>query len=206
MSDLTSDPCDAAVMNTLMARRALDTGDATTALALVDQLPASQQPDLLAEIWLLAGSHTALRPLLPRLSPALRERAQAFLADPPRRPLPIPPAGAADPYAALGATADTLAAHGRAAELAMTHLALSELAPRSDWRAVHIEHAASLAMGLGDPRIAALVRAFEAERDLLFGEHDDAREAADAALAAANDADEPRARERAERVLRALES
>ena len=55
-------------------------------------------------------------------------------------------------------------------ELAMTHLGLADVAPRPDWAAVHIEHAASLAMGLGDVRLSALVRAYEARREAGFGE------------------------------------
>lgn len=183
-------------------RQALDAANAHEALGLIDQLPEAEQPDWLAEVWLLAGSHNALKPLLFQLTPAVRARAQAFLDDPPRRELP--PVDSDDPYAVLEARAHELATRGLAAELAMTHLALSAYAPRSDWRALHVEHAASLAMGLGDPRLAALTRAYEAERDLDFGEIEEAREAADEALEAGHQWDEPRAVEMAERVLASL--
>ena len=179
-------------------RVALDDGDAAAALDIVDALAPELQPDLLAEVWMLAGSPRALRTLLPRLSPEARARAEDWLAAPPTRPLPA--ADDPDAYDTLARHADELARKGRAADLVVTHLALADAAPRADWRVVHIEHAGSLALGLDDPDLNALVRAYEAQRDAELGEHDDAREAAITALAS----DEPRARAIARRVLEAL--
>ncbi len=140
---------------------------------------------------MLANLHTAS-------DARLVQRAEEFVRDPPRRA--VATSDAADPYTDLLARADQLAALGRAAELAVTHLGLAEVCPRVDWRAVHIDHASSLALGLGDDRLSALVRAYEAERELSFGEYEDALEAAHAAIALGTLADEPRAVERATRV------
>jgi len=186
-------------------REALAAGDAGAALDHIDALPSAERADHLAEVWMLAGSARALRALLSTdalLSADARTRAGDYLASPPRRPLPDHEDPAA--YERLSNDADRLAALGRAAELALTHLSLSKASPRSDWRAVHVEHAAALAFGLDDPRLSALVRAFEAERDLDFGELEDALEAARAAVAAGLAADEPRAVSLGEAVLAAV--
>lgn len=183
-----------------LAREALAAGDATSALDHIDALPSEEQAEWLIEVWMLAGSVRAVGALAERIAdPELRARARAFVTAPPVRALPA--YDDADAYRRLLAQADRLAALGRAAELALTHLSLSRASPRSDWRAVHVEHAAALAFGLGDPRLAALVRAFEAERELDFGELEDALEAARAAIAAGLAHDEPRAVALAEAVL-----
>lgn len=191
------DPNDPAVLARVRAREALDAGDAMSALRWVDELPAGEQGDWLAEVWLLAGSVRGLTALLSTgaVSDArIHARAATFVATPPLRDLPAALADdAVTSYERLVGEADRLAALGRAAELAITHLALSRASPRSDWRAVHVAHAAALAFGLDDPRLTALVRAFEAERDLDFGELEDALEAARAAVAAGVASDEPRA-------------
>lgn len=175
----------------VLAEQALAEGDATTALRWIDDLPAADQPPLLLALWMLAGSPRAVARVLPELAPADRAAAEAFIADPPRRV--VPTSSAADAHADLSARAADLAARGLAAELAMTHLGLADVAPRPDWAAVHIEHAASLAMGLGDVRLSALVRAYEARREAGFGEWEDALEAANAAIELATAADEPSA-------------
>lgn len=183
-------------------REALEAGDASALLAHIDTLTERERADWLARVWMLAGSLRALRGLLATgasLSADTRAQAEAFIASPPRRPLPEHETPSA--YERLRVEADRLATLGRAADLAVAHLALSRASPRSDWRAVHIEHAAALAFGLDDPRLAALVRAFEAERELDFGEREDALEAARAALAAGLANDEPRAVALAEAVL-----
>lgn len=191
-------PLDDAAPAIAAALDALTAGDAAAALAAIDTLPPDAQPDLLAEVWILAGSLRALRPLLPSLSPAARARADAFIAAPTARNLPS--ADGPDAYATLARRAADLSRRGLAADLVMTHLALSDAAPRADWRVVHIEHAGSLALGLDDPALSDLVRAYEALRDAELGEHADAREAATEALASP----EPRARAIAARALAML--
>jgi len=197
-----SDPESASTAAREHAQRALAEGDAATALHWIDALPADQHAPLLAQVWMLAGSPRAVARVLPDLrssdDPALAERAAAFVRAPPS--LEIATSDAPDPYASLLTQAARLATLGRAAELAMTHLGLALVSPRVDWRAVHIDHAAGLALGLGDDRLSALVRAFEAERELSFGEYEDALEAAHAAIEQGTLADEPRAIERATRV------
>jgi hypothetical protein len=183
-------------------RRALEQGDAARALAFVDALPEHERPQWLVEVWMLAGAPRAVSALLPQLAEPQLARARAFVADPPRPLLPV--SDAPDPYADLSARADALAARGRASELALSHLALSRVSPRVDWRVGHLEHAAALALSLGDPRLSALVRACEAECELDLGEHDDARHAASDALVQAEAADEPYAAALAREVLRAL--
>ena len=172
----------------VLADQALAEADATTALRWIDELPPADQPPLLLALWMLAGSPRAVARLLPELAPSDRAIAEGFLAAPPRRT--VPTSTAANAHAALTARAADLAARGLAAELAMTHLGLADVAPRSDWAAVHIEHAASLAMGLDDARISALVRAYEARREAGFGGWEDALEAANAAIELATEADE----------------
>lgn len=172
----------------VLADKALAEADAATALRWIDDLPAADQPPLLLAVWMLAGSPRAVARVLPDLAPADRVVAEAFIAAPPRRS--VATSSAAEPHADLTTRATDLAARGLAADLAMTHLGLADVAPRSDWAAVHIEHAASLAMGLDDARISALVRAYEARREAGFGEWEDALEAAHAAIALATAADE----------------
>jgi len=202
MSDHDATTGDPAILRRVLARQALDDGDAATALRWVDELPESERDTFLAEVWMLAGSPRAVARVLGKLyqspDPTIALRAEEFVGDPPRRA--IATSDAADPYAALVAEAERLAGLGRAADLLLTHLGAADVCPRVDWRAVHIEHASSLALGLGDARLSALVRAYEAERELSFGEYEDALEAAHTAIALGTEADEPRAVERATRV------
>jgi hypothetical protein len=172
-------PGGAAVLHRALVERALDEGDAAHALRWIDELPAAEQPDWLVDVWILAGSPRAVRQVLPAVrDSARRARAERFLADPP----PIAPLHAAS-YEVLTELAARHAANGLASALACAHLGLAELAPRSDWRALHVEHASSLASGLDDPRLSALVAAFEARLDADFGDAEEAFIAANHAVA-----------------------
>lgn len=171
-------PGGSEVLHRALVERALDAGDAAHALRWIDELPAAEQPDWMVEVWILAGSPRAVRQTLPAvLDPVRRARAERFLAAPP----PIAPLRA-ESYEDLTALAARHAANGLASALACAHLGLAELAPRSDWRALHVEHASSLASGLDDPRLSALVCAFEARLDADFGDAEEAFIAANQAV------------------------
>lgn len=175
-------------------QRLLEAGEAAEALHLAESLSVSE-PEVLARIWSLIGSPRALAPLLPKLEGQLRDEVARIVTD--GLPQVAIPRG---DYPSLEAVATRLGAQGRVHHLVLQQLALAEVAPRVDWRILHVEHAESLARELGDLGLEALVASFQARLAFALGEEDSA-ELAREALALGLEAREPRATALAEHLL-----
>jgi hypothetical protein len=96
-------------------------------------------------------------------------------------------------YEDLASAAAGLGEQGRVHELLLHHLAMAGVAPRVDWRVLHVEHASTLALQLGDGGLRALVALFEALLATFLGEDEDAIEYAGQAKELAAGTREPRA-------------
>ncbi len=165
--------------------RLLAEGRAAEALEAADGLESSE---VLARIWLLVGNVRALRALAGSLDGPLRARVDAVI----QRGLELRPVPSGE-YDALSSTLHQLAEFGLAHDLVLHHLALAEVAPRVDWRVLHVEHAATLAGQLDDPGLLALVTLFQARLAAFLGEDDEARDYALEAQSLAVSTREPRA-------------